>query len=286
MRKFNLSALWYVLISYQLLIVFVLLISTPSYLFEVEFLLPRFIILVGLVFRQIFLSAKRPLYLNVFDAILVYVLLGFFYGETAYLNTLFFNKIDPWLMDADQWLFGFQPALVFSSHIHSAFMSELMFMGYFSYYLMPVIALAVIAFKRKNHFEKTAFVIFTSFLLYYIIFIVLPAEGPQFFWEGQKAIVEAKGLFGWLVKQIQEAGEAPTAAFPSSHVGVALIILVTLHELKLKLFWIYLPFVMMLVVATVYIKAHYAVDALAGIISVPLILFASKKLYSLFSSPN
>ncbi len=286
MQKVSLPALWSLVVSYQIFIIVLLLFGTPSYLINPSFYLPRIIIFVILISRNYVLSKLKTKMIDVFDALLVYILLGFFYGETAYLNTLFYGKIDPWLMKADQWIFGSQPAFLFSDYFNSAFVSELLFMGYFSYYLMPVVALAIIGWKRQRYFRESAFIILTSYFVYYVIFIFLPAEGPQYFWKGSMAAIEAKGVFGWLVKQIQAVGEAPTAAFPSSHVGIALIILAVLSRLKLKVFWFYLPFVVLLVFATVYIKAHYAVDVLGGFISVPLVLYVSRRLYFKFSSAN
>nr|WP_321410949.1 phosphatase PAP2 family protein [uncultured Carboxylicivirga sp.] len=279
MRKNQLSPLWYVVLAYQLIVTMALVFGDPKYFISDTFIFPRLLIIGALIIRILITKRLSQFVKDVLDAGAVYILLGLFYTETAHLNTLFYPKIDPYLLRVDQWMFGFQPALIFSEIFNSTIFSELMFMGYFAYYLMPLLALIAIGRVRRIHFQEYAFIIFSSFFIYYIIFIFLPAEGPQFFFSGNDAIIESKGLFGMLVKHIQYAGEAPTAAFPSSHVGISLLILYILQKLRLKLFWWYLPFVMVLLFSTVYIKAHYAVDVIAGMLSMPVVFGLCKWLY-------
>ena len=62
-------------------------------------------------------------------------------------------------------------------------------------------------------------------------------------------------------------GERPTAAFPSSHVGVSTILMIMAWRGSKKLFACLLPLYLLLCGATVYIQAHYLIDAIAGFIS-------------------
>ena len=61
------------------------------------------------------------------------------------------------------------------------------------------------------------------------------------------------GIFYHLVEDAKAAGERPTAAFPSSHVGVSTIcMLLAWHSKNRKLLFIMLPFYILLCLATVY----------------------------------
>ncbi|MBO5624273.1 MAG: phosphatase PAP2 family protein, partial [Prevotella sp.] len=72
------------------------------------------------------------------------------------------------------------------------------------------------------------------------------------------------------------AGERPTAAFPSSHIGITTILMWLAWQARSRLlFFILLPLFILMFFATVYIQAHYAIDALAG-------LFAGTTFYWLF----
>ena len=79
-----------------------------------------------------------------------------------------------------------------------------------------------------------------------------------------------------------ESVERPTAAFPSSHVGITTILMFLAWRTRCKtLFWCMMPFYVLMCFATVYIQAHYAIDVIAGWISAGIIyvvlLFLSKK---------
>ncbi|PJB56825.1 MAG: phosphoesterase [Bacteroidetes bacterium CG_4_9_14_3_um_filter_41_19] len=281
-----LTPLWCVIIVYQAATCTLISLFEPSYLYHLDFLIPRVIIMVYLAFR---LTTKSAFFLKLnalADAVLAYLLLGFFYTETAFLNTLVFSKIDPVLAGIDQWLFGHQPAIRFSEVYGNSLFSELMFFGYFSYYLMPLIALVVIpawpAGRRINkpaQFNRFVFLLISAYFTYYLLFILFPAAGPQYYYEPPFNQISALGPMAYLVKFVQQVGEAPTGAFPSSHVGITFILLYLLFALNKKLFWIYIPFSILLLFSTVYIKAHYVVDVLAGLLSAPIVLSLNLFIY-------
>ena len=68
--------------------------------------------------------------------------------------------------------------------------------------------------------------------------------------------------------EAHDAGERPTAAFPSSHIGVTVVVLLLAwHSRNKWLFWTFVPFFVLMFAATVYIRAHYLIDAIAGLIT-------------------
>ena len=80
---------------------------------------------------------------------------------------------------------------------------------------------------------------------------------------------------------IQQTAEQPTGAFPSSHVGISLIILIMSRK-KAPLFYkIALPLTIILILSTVYIKAHYLVDVIGAIVVSPFVLYLSHVFYNL-----
>jgi len=147
-----------------------------------------------------------------------------------------------------------------------------------------LLSLIVIWKYKKSYFEEFSFLLISAYFIYYLIFIFLPAEGPQFYFPAPFNQVESHVLFGTIVKLIQHYGEAPTAAFPSSHIGVSVIILILLFKNHKTLFKIFLPFCIILMFSTIYIKAHYFVDVIAGLVSAPVILLLNKHLYLKISS--
>ena len=73
-----------------------------------------------------------------------------------------------------------------------------------------------------------------------------------------------------MVESAHDAGERPTAAFPSSHVGITVVILMLAwhaHSRRQWLFWAIMPFFVLMFFSTVYIQAHYLIDAFAGLLT-------------------
>lgn len=218
-------------------------------------------------------------------------LLGWWYPDTYELNRSMPN-LDHLFAQWEHNVFGGQPALWFSKTFSHPIFSELMDMSYASYF--PMIALVTLFYFlfRGKEFTRVAFIILGAFMIYYVIFVFLPVTGPQYYFlaVGEDRIARGiypnvgdyfnfhqermtspgwtDGLFYQLVEDAHEAGERPTAAFPSSHVGITTILMILAWRTRnRRFFWFLMPFFVLMCFATVYIKAHYAIDAIAGLIS-------------------
>ena len=238
----------------------------------------------GLWMIHYWFPCKFTLFMRV---ILQAALLSWWYPDTFELNKVLPN-LDPTFAAIDQDLFGYQPALLFHEALPK-WASEAFYLGYWAYY--PRIAGVVVyyLFWQRDDFLRATFVMLTSFFAFYVIFDILPVAGPTFYYEfvGRSAIEEgifpdvgnhfltsqacwdspgnSNGFFYHLVENAKAAGERPTAAFPSSHVGCStVIILLALYSRHWKIALVLLPFYLLLCLATVYIQAHYAIDAIVG----------------------
>ena len=84
----------------------------------------------------------------------------------------------------------------------------------------------------------------------------------------------ADGFWYHMLDLTHDAGERPTAAFPSSHVGVTTVVmLLALRTRSRGLIFTILPFYILMCLSTVYIYAHYAIDAIAGLVTGVLLYF-------------
>lgn len=197
----------------------------------------------------------------------------------------------------DQTLFGCQPALVFNTIVTSTFWSEAFNMGYYAYYYMMGATIIFYMLCRYNQADKAGFVFLGSFFIYYIIYEFLPVAGPQYYFKAigveaadtgvfpaigdyfkthtEMLMPEIKGIFSQLVLGAQEVGERPTAAFPSSHVGMSTVtMLLALKTGNKWLFWVMFPVYLLLCCATVYIQAHYLIDSICGFILAVILFYA------------
>jgi membrane-associated phospholipid phosphatase len=74
------------------------------------------------------------------------------------------------------------------------------------------------------------------------------------------------GFFYQCMVHAHAAGERPTAAFPSSHVGVTIVMLMLALRTKSRwLSWFVGVMLALMCLSTVYIRAHYAIDVIAGL---------------------
>ncbi|MBW2106079.1 MAG: phosphatase PAP2 family protein, partial [Deltaproteobacteria bacterium] len=118
----------------------------------------------------------------------------------------------------------------------------------------------ILYFKDKHFFHELLFTISLTFLSCYLFFIFFPAIGP---------IPLRQGLYRGCFTSIMDLiylFDTPGGALPSSHVAFAVIcMLMILRKIRI-LGLILVPFVTSLIVATVYCRYHYAIDAAASII--------------------
>ncbi len=275
--------LLYNMLTTVLIIVFFNRLHDPQ-----SMLMGRFFIAAG-TFVFIYIYTKFPskamVYLRVFTQM---SLLNYWYPDTFEFNRIFPN-LDHLFASLDYNLFGCQPAIVFEQVCSSLFWRETFNMGYWLYSPMIAVVSTYYFFARPKEVERCTFVIIASFFIYYLVYIFVPVAGPQFYFPviGDEAVLsgvypeignyfnlnpeisiaqEGKGwLFTELVGMAQSAGERPTAAFPSSHIGITVILVILAYRANKKLFAILLPISLLLCCATVYIKAHYLVDAIAGL---------------------
>lgn len=250
----------------------------------------------------------KPCRLTMFLRIAVQmVFLSWWYPDTYELNRILPN-LDHMFAGCEQAVFDCQPALLFAQKIPWGWFSELMCMGYISYFPMMTILLIYYFFYRYNEFLKAAFVLLGAFFIFYVIFIFLPVTGPQFYYLAVGPEKIAAGVFpnlgdwflthsermavpGWtdgffyhILEMAHNAGERPTAAFPSSHVGITTVVMLLAHHAHCrKLVLGMLPFYILMCLSTVYILAHYAIDALTGLFTGVVLYFVLIRLSKRFT---
>ena len=137
----------------------------------------------------------KPCRLTMFLRIAVQmVFLSWWYPDTYELNRMLPN-LDHMFAGCEQAVFGCQPALLFAQKVPWGWFSELMCMGYISYFPMMTILLIYYFFYRYNEFLKAAFVLLGAFFIFYVIFIFLPVTGPQFYYLAVGPEKIAAGVF-------------------------------------------------------------------------------------------
>lgn len=301
-HKGLLAAEW-VVMGY-LVITLLLMFFTYTKLHNPESMLFGRIRIVAMTFALWLVYRMWPCRLTHFARIVAQMaLLSWWYPDTYEFNRMFPN-LDHIFASWEQQMFGCQPSLVFAPNFSHPIVSELMNMGYAAYFPMIAVVTLFYFFCRYAEFGRATFVILASFFTYYIIYIALPVTGPQYYYHAAGIDEIARGIFpnvhDWfathddclsnpgcsdgffynMVANAHNAGERPTAAFPSSHVGVSTILMLLAWRAGNKrLLALLSPFYVLLCLSTVYIYAHYAIDVLGGWLTAVAFFYAFYHLY-------
>ena len=207
-----------------------------------------------------------------------------FYRETGELNQMFVSGyLDPFFIRLEATLFGLQPSLAAMTWLPHWWVSEVLYAAYFSYYVMIVgVGLALFLRNRGQFFHYVSVV---SFVFYacYLVYIFTPVMGPRIFIreitdyrlpdDVQPAEVPpypaavTSGPFFQIMAWIYRIFEAPGAAFPSSHVAVAVCTVCFSFYYLRRVRHVHLIVAVLLCLATVYCRYHYVVDVVAGLLT-------------------
>ncbi|HVY63724.1 MAG TPA: phosphatase PAP2 family protein [Gammaproteobacteria bacterium] len=191
------------------------------------------------------------------------------YRQTATLwPALYERPFDPWLVRAEQALWGGQPSLAFAQHAPWPWLSELLCLAYFTYYLfVPAVLFTALFTRGYAASERAIFATTTCFCCCYTLFWLFPVIGPLYWFPPNAGPALYGGyVFNHLLYMVTSRGEVPAGAFPSSHIAVALLLTIQARRVAPRLFPFMLAVTALMCAAVVYLKAHYLVDVPAGIL--------------------
>ena len=196
---------------------------------------------------------------------------GLFFQQCILVTNIIYSgkSFDAFFVDVDQWIFGFQPAVEFWRALpQSPILNELLFLSYFFFYFLMAGTCWIAYFRKDRNFAVDAFaIISTAFYLLYIFYIFFPVKGPKYFipelkqtWYGH-----FEGyIFTEIMKIVFNNVTLSGAAFPSSHAAISVLSLMLTFRYSRRLGLAFTPLVLLLLISTVYIYAHYAIDTIAG----------------------
>ena len=194
------------------------------------------------------------------------VLFLFFYRETAGTIFLLFDQFYDWQLTAfEKSIFGFNPTLYIDRHLLNVWFNEIFSFCYFAYYLLiPIFLLA--AFYRKHYdiIRVFLFAICLTFFFSYILFFLYPIEGPRWHFASEYIHVIGGPVFRPLTEYIIAKGAVRGGCMPSSHFGVALVVLMFSFKYYRRAGWAALPVVTGLGIGTFWGRFHYVSDVIIG----------------------
>jgi membrane-associated phospholipid phosphatase len=187
------------------------------------------------------------------------------FEEVSHLSLLLWHQWqDQYLLRLEAWLFPLPPTL-WLGRFYSPLVTELMEVGYFSYFvLFIIVGGALYTQDRKQPFRYLTDATVLSYLVCYTVFVFFPTEGPAHTLAAHPH--PNGGLFHWAVTFIQVRAGVHGNAFPSAHVAGAVVALLFARRYAAKLGLFLAPLVALLCVGAVYDGYHYVSDVVAGFI--------------------
>ncbi|MEP7146073.1 MAG: phosphatase PAP2 family protein [bacterium] len=200
---------------------------------------------------------------------------------------------DDQLIRIDHWLLGVNPTELLSKY-SDPFAVEFFQIIYGLFYVMMIIyTMELYLWHRYEELKFAIFVGFFGFYLSFIGYVLVPAIGPRFTLHNFHNInLDLPGIFfADKIRYLIDIGEsipgnvpnpedfAQRDAFPSGHTILMILITYLSHKIKSKSFYFYLPFTILMIFSTVYLRYHYVIDLIAAVPVVLITIFVAGKLY-------
>lgn len=188
------------------------------------------------------------------------------------------TTVDAVLASLDLALFGAHASVALEAIVTPGLTAALR-AAYFSHLLVPPVALAWFATRRpRAEFERVVDEFVTLSLLGTLLYVLVPATGPYRELAGLYTVPIAGGPLSQWSRDAIEALRVPRDAFPSLHVALSGLCLWRVLGVSPGLAVALAPFVLGNWVATLYLRYHYTVDVVAGLVLIPCVVVICRRL--------
>jgi membrane-associated phospholipid phosphatase len=190
---------------------------------------------------------------------------------------------DAELIAWDERLFGVQASVAIQPIISPPLTAWMELAYTFHIVNIPIVACFIYLRRSRRRFrEMMAGVLVVSFfgLLGYLL---VPAIGPVYTLRDQYTVPLSQPL-AIVNRQIEfmDFARIKRDVFPSLHVGISFLVWLYAFRNSRRLFWILSPFILSLWVSTVYLRYHYLVDVVAGLVLAPPCFLLANWLFKRF----
>jgi len=194
------------------------------------------------------------------------MLMTLFYRMTGGQMFLLFDRFyDGQLAAFEKSLLGFNPTLLIDAHLPNVWVTEVLSLCYFSYYFL-LLAFLIPVFIRKDYeiIKEFSAAAALTFFVSYTLFWLYPVEGPRWHFAAEYINSVDGPVFRRLVEFVINNAAVRGGAMPSSHTGVALVVMMFCFRYYRPFGWLLVPLVTGLALGTVWGRFHYASDVVVG----------------------
>lgn len=277
------------ILLFNLVVIYCLFIDFSIYK---TFLFNSFLILI-VFFASTYFNKK-----NNFGVIRQIYLVPFIFlvysNVKSIIHVLFERDFDSYLIQIDEFIFGTQPAF-FLENIINPYLTEYLQISYFLFFFLPIIHLIELSKKdNKINFEELTRNILFGFYFSYLLYLFIPAIGPRFtVFDFSTLSLELPGVFiteylrgivnvggGIPIDSLNPMADVNRDCMPSGHTMMTLINIYFAYKFKSKLRFFYYIIGFSLIFATIYLRYHYFIDIIAGILFAYISIVLEKKIFT------
>jgi len=267
-----------VTILYQLLMILTIIFNFASFQNGFYFLAFHIIVIIFLLWLA---NAPKNPFLNWFKIWNPVVIIPLNFSELHYLvhsvNPMDYDKA---LIGYDFSLFGVHPT-VWMEKLANLILTEYLQIIYTTFYFIPIfLAYILIRRKAEKDVDFFVFIIVFGFYLSYIGYFMVPAIGPRFTLNHLQSF-PVTGV--WLTESIRQTLDTleniQRDAFPSGHTEMTVLTMYYAWFYSKKYFYVLLVIGLSLIFSTVYLRYHYVVDVIAGVVLAAIVIFLAPTVY-------
>lgn len=183
------------------------------------------------------------------------------------------STADGFLLAADRFLFQGKSLPEHVLALENAWISDILSIGYFLFFLLIMVPAAVFTCRRttieaRAYFRGLALIYFVGFIGY----LALPAAGPFIAFPDVFPYPPVGGSLTHFFAKIVMDGVTGMDVFPSLHTGISLYVFGFFysgrktHKSYTTICALLAPIVLSIMLATVYLRYHYGIDVMLGLL--------------------
>ena len=176
-----------------------------------------------------------------------------------------------WRVDPVFWLSGMQ----------NRFLVEFL-QGIYTMFIPGTLLLGIILWVRRprQEFRYGTFLIALTFLLSYLGYILMPARGPRLMdYAFQHPPLQGLWTFHFFQNLLDTLEGVQYDCFPSGHVAVVAVGCYVARRISAPVFYVFSAFAALITFSTVYLRYHYVIDVMAGLLLAIAVIAAAPFLY-------
>lgn len=186
---------------------------------------------------------------------------------------------DNLLISWDLELLGKHPRELLSPLVNP-YLTEYLQISYTLFYFLPIFTAVDLYYNKPHEFDKFLRNILFAYFFSYLLYFILPAIGPRFtIYSFEQINNELPGIFltdtlRWFInfgggvtnQSVNPTNIVNRDCMPSGHTMITLVAIIYSFRFQSKMRWLVFTIGVSIIFATVYLRYHYFVDIIAGLI--------------------